>query len=251
MVDDASTRARLADAFTAVCPSPDRLIMPPGYRDSALALIDAIFSMQARYEGARRVVANYARWVGLADTPGLPLDALEPDRHSVANLHARLGSMSAVEVAEHVFDNRSRHPRAKRLKAELVIEAAARLTDIGLRSRHDVATLPTDASYPGQKRAWADIRGLGPVTFEYFRMLCGAESSKPDVMILGWLEAVLGTRHTWQQALVLVSALAEELTVRWGIHVSQRGVDHTIWRHQSGRGLDPDAPVGWKADVSR
>ena len=75
----------------------------------------------------------------------------------------------------------------------------------------------------------------GPVTFEYFRMLCGAESSKPDTMILGWLADTLGQRFTWHHALGLIAALTDELSHRWGVRIAQRGVDHTIWRHQSGR----------------
>ena len=166
------------------------------------------------------------------------------------DLYHRLSGMTASDVAEQVLINRSRSPRANRLKAELVIEAAGKLIDVDVRTRHDVALLPTHEAYGKQKLAWSAIRGLGPVTFEYFRMLCGAESSQPDVMVLGWLEDSLGRRYTWQQALELVSALADELSKRWNVTVSQRGVDHTIWRHQSGRGLDPDAPVGWNADVN-
>ena len=71
---DEGTRKRLADAFEAFCPSREQILMPAGYRDSALALVDAVFSMQARYDSARRVVANYAAWAGLQDTPGLPSD---------------------------------------------------------------------------------------------------------------------------------------------------------------------------------
>lgn len=80
-------------------------------------------------------------------------------------------------------------------------------------------------------------------------MLCGAETSKPDVMVLGWLGETLGHRYTWQEALELVEALAEELETRWNTSDLQRAVDHTIWRHQSGRGLDVDAPIGWNAQV--
>lgn len=248
---DVPTRTRLADEFQAFCPTFEQLIMPPGYRDSAFALIDAVFSMQARYEGARRVVANYASWAGQPATPGLPRDASEPDRHSIADLRRRLTDVSAEEAAEQIFDNRARHPRANRLKAQLVLDAADGLVEVGVHARGDVATLPIDPAYLDQKRAWTAVAGLGPVTFEYFRMLCGAESSKPDVIILGWLDATLGRPTTWQHALQLILALAEELSVCWGTAVSQRGVDHTIWRHQSGRGLDPNAPVGWNADVTR
>lgn len=244
---DERTRKHLADAFEAFCPSREQMLMPAGYRDSALALVDAVFSMQARYESARRVVADYAAWAGLRETPGLPGDNGVADQHSVVDLHDGLVGMPPEEVADRVFDNRTRSARADRLKAELVVEAARRLTEAGLRSRGDITRLPTEPGYAQQKKAWTGIHGLGPVTFEYFRMLCGAESSKPDIMIVGWLEETLGDRPDTAQALELVAALADELSARWGTASPQRGVDHTIWRYYSGRGLDPDAPVGWNA----
>ena len=107
--------------------------------------------------------------------------------------------------------------------------------DAGVQTRNDVAMLPDATNYRQQKRAWTGVRGLGPVTFEYFRTLCGAESSKPDIMIVRWLADTLGQHVTWQQALALIAALTEELSRRWDVRISQRGVDHTIWRHQSGR----------------
>lgn len=81
------------------------------------------------------------------------------------------------------------------------------------------------------------------MTFEYFRLLCGAETSKPDIMVIAWLEGVLDERPDTQRALDLIAALTSELHHRWSEPVLQRAVDHTIWRHQSGRSLDPTSPV--------
>ena len=244
---DERTRTQLADAFEAFCPSREQILMPAGYRDSALALVDAVFSMQARYEGARRVVANYAAWAGLQDTPGLPSDIAVADQHSVVDLHDGLICMPPEDLADRVFNNRTRSARAGPLKAELVVEAARSLIEAEVRSRGDITRWPTEPGYAEQKKAWTGIHGLGPVTFEYFRMLCGAESSKPDIMVVGWLEETLGDRPDTAQALEFVAALADELSARWDTTTSQRGVDHTIWRYHSGRGLDPDAPLGSNA----
>lgn len=245
---DTQTSARLADAFQAFCDSPDRIVMAAGYRDSAFAVVDSVFSMQARYEGVQRVVANYASYANIPQVPGLPVDASERDQHSVRDLHDRLHGLSAEEAATKVFGNRSRHARADQLKAGLVLDVASRLVDAGVHTRQDVALLPNATSHSEQKRAWTAVRGLGPVTFEYFRMLCGAESSKPDTMILGWLADTLGQRFTWQHALDLIAALTDELSHRWGVPIAQRGVDHTIWRQQSGRSSRPVG--GWTAPGS-
>lgn len=98
---DNATRSVVTEEFLRFCPSPDRLIVPPGYRDSGFALVDAVFSMQARYEGARPVVANYARSVDVdMDTPGLPKDASTPDQHGVDDLRRHLEHMTPSEAAE-------------------------------------------------------------------------------------------------------------------------------------------------------
>lgn len=230
-VDD-TTRAALANAFESFCSAPDGLQTPDGYRDSGLAVVDAVFSIQARYEGVTRVVANYAEWADLTEVAPLPVERDAPDLHDVSVLTHRLGAMSGDAAANDVFDNRS---VAHRLKAELVIDAAQALVAAGVRRRQDVALTPTDEVYATQKLAWTSVDGLGPVTFEYFRMLCGAETSKPDIMVIAWLCEVLGPDYGWRNALDLMSALRDELTRRWGLDVSLRAVDHTVWRHQSGR----------------
>ena len=230
----------LATAFLRICPEPANLVAPAGYRDSALSLIDAVFSMQARYEGVLAVVHRYVTWAGI-ESVGLPTDPREADEHDLAQLLERIGDIDPDDLAREVFESRAKSPSANRLKAELIIDAARRLTasPVGVVARQDVETLPDGARYRGQKQAWTSVPGLGPVTFEYFRMLCGAESSKPDIMLLRWLEAATGRRSSWQQALVQIRDLSQELERHWGQPVSQRAVDHVIWLHQSGRDPEP------------
>jgi hypothetical protein len=229
---DAATRKTLADAFEAFCPTSDRLQVPPGYRDSALAVVDAVFSIQARYEGVTSVVTRYAEWAGLTEVAPLPVERDSPDEHDVSLLAHRLSAMSGEAAASDVFENRS---GAHRMKAELVIDAAQALVAAGVQRRHDVALTAYDDAYEVQKLAWTSVDGLGPVTFEYFRMLCGAESSKADVMVIAWLREVLGRDYGWRDALDLMRSLRDELAARWGVDVSLRAVDHTVWLHQSGR----------------
>ncbi len=235
--DDAVVR--LADAFQAFCPTHGQLVAPPGYRDSGFALVDAVFSMQDRYDRAHRAVTTYAAWVNRAAAP-LPPSGDVDDQHDLLALRAALAGFTPQQAADQVFDNRKKSAAANRLKAELVMEAAERLTsdDVGARSRPDIADSAADR-YQAQKRAWTGIHGLGQVTFEYFRLLCGAETSKPDIMVIAWLEGVLDERPDTPRALDLIAALTSELHRRWSEPVLQRAVDHTIWRHQSGRSLDP------------
>ena len=228
--------ARLRDGFLRICPQPEHLVAPAGYRDSSLALIDAIFSMQARYESVLTIVHRYAAWANI-EVAGLPIDAGEPDQHDLGALGALIGDLEGEDLAREVFGSRAKSPSSNRLKAALVVDAASRLRSppVNVVARQDVEQMPAGARHLEQKRAWASVVGLGPITFEYFRMLCGAESSKPDIMVVRWLEATTGRRPTWQQALVQIRELTDALEQHWGQPVSQRAVDHTIWLHQSGR----------------
>lgn len=88
-----------------------------------------------------------------------------------------------------------------------------------------------------QHRAWTRPDGLGSVSFDYFRVLCGVEATKPDVMVRRWLAGVLGSTPGVRAARELVAALTDELARRWHTDVSKRTVDHTIWRMASGRSL--------------
>lgn len=246
MGDESRVAGRLADAFQMVCSDPQRLLTPRGYRDSGVALVDAVFSMTGHYTAARRATAAYATWAGLDATPGLRDEVGNVDRtdcHSVAELGDSLRGMLATDAATIVFGNRTVSQSVRLLKAELVMEVADRLVDAGLRSRADVAQLPTDPAYRRHKRAWTSVYGLGTVTFEYFRGLCGAETGKPDVMVHRWLAAELGRGPGAVEALTLLAALTDELSARWDRPISVRAVDHTIWRHVSGRGLNDDQPA--------
>lgn len=224
---------KLADSFTEFCPTPDALRVPDGYRDSGLALIDAIFSIRAHYTGAQDVVRRYAEFAGVQVVPLDPVSG-SPDRHGIPDILANLAGIDAATVANDIFDNRSRS--GGHMKAALVVTAATRLVKEDCRTREDVALDDSAASYTEQKRAWTDIPGLGWVTFEYFRLLCGAETVKPDVMVLRWIDRITGSRPSARQGLAAMRALASELAARWQVEgVSLRSLDQTVWWHESGR----------------
>jgi hypothetical protein len=225
----------LVAAFSAICPTHGALRYPAGFRDSGLAVVSAVFSMQARDESVRRVVQHYVQFRGLGQAEELGPLTTEPDRYSVADLAADLDGVAVDVLTTEVFANRSMSARAGVTKAKLVQDVAQRLADGGVRSRIDVAMLPSGPDYDAQKKLWTGVRGLGWVTYEYFRLLCGAETAKPDVMIHRWLERALGRAVDGPTALALVKSLADELEDRWAQPVSVRAVDHTIWFHESER----------------
>ena len=68
-----------------------------------------------------------------------------------------------------------------------------------------------------------NIRGFAIAGFQYLRMLFGADTTKPDVHIIGFLSEILNRRVSEVEALRLLEAACE----RSGLSV--RAVDKDIW----------------------
>ena len=71
------------------------------------------------------------------------------------------------------------------------------------------------------------IRGFKVAGFQYLRMLFGADTTKPDVHIIGFIEDALNRRVSPYEALALLEAASERL----GYPV--REVDGAIWRSRA------------------
>ena len=71
------------------------------------------------------------------------------------------------------------------------------------------------------------IKGFGLSGFQYLRMLFGAETTKPDMHIRGFISEVLGRKVSDLTALVLLEAASERACL------SVRDVDKYIWRSRA------------------
>ena len=71
------------------------------------------------------------------------------------------------------------------------------------------------------------IKGFGLSGFQYLRMLFGADTTKPDMHIRGFISEVLGRKVSDFMALTLLEAASE----RAGLSV--RDVDMYIWRSRA------------------
>ena len=234
MGENDGTVETLRKKFLGICPSYDTLLYPGGFRDSGLAVASSVFSIQAKDSAVRSVVDRFAQRQGIEVAALGGLDP-EPDAYPVAQLAEDLEGLTETDLTD-IFGNRSKSASADRTKASLVQEVAANLVEVGqVSSRDDVAMSPSGEQYERQKKAWTGVRGLGFVTFEYFRLLCGAETAKPDMMIHRWLDGALGRQVDNRTALEMIRELADELGREWDVEVSPRAVDHTIWFHASGR----------------
>ncbi|PWD51234.1 hypothetical protein C8046_11795 [Serinibacter arcticus] len=172
------------------------------------ALIDAVFSIRARYgnrsEGRETgVFGAVTRW--------------RKHREGAANDLTVLAATSVGDLAELTNNAKA----SGRLKAEIVIEAAKALVDAGIVTAEDF-----EANIDAAGKAYRSVRGCGPVTWRYLRMLLGHPGVKPDVWILRFLDDAGVTPKDKNDAVDLLTAASEELDL------DVKRVDHAIWSYQ-------------------
>lgn len=200
--------------LTPIHPLKARAFHGGGWPDEVgMALIDAVFSIRAKYR---------------AVTPGRGVYGRARAFHA-AHSEARDDLRALVDVGdqrirEFMGDSETRG----RLKPTCVVEAAQEL----LALTPPVITA-VDARAAGQEvlmRAYSSVPDLGRVTAEYFTMLLGFPGVKPDTMVVRFVNAALAA-----DGLPAVNkSLARELVI--AAHADDpRGAtltqfEHAIWR---------------------
>jgi hypothetical protein len=199
----------------------------PGYPGSlALCVIDAIWSINARYPITRGVIQRYRnrrRWRGSADEDGLP---------ELLGLYEALGGVDAFIDEVGTRNRVSTQPNAVR-KGEAVFQAAKALHDLGVDTADQFRDADGRPLGNQLKQAWCAIPGQGSgVSWRYLRMLVGLPDVKPDRMVLRFIASALGVDESSisaDYAVALVQATADHFGV------DQRALDHEIWEYQRGR----------------
>lgn len=171
-----------------------------------VALLDAVFSIRARYSGVRRVIDRWREHRG----PG-PLDALQ----ELAAYVERPDDL--VEV----LGSRQRVPGGSATKAAAVANAARRLVDGGV-----VSSRAFDPRDPDQRRAYVGVAGLGDVTWTYLGMLLGTPGVKADTMIRRFVSRSQGRDVGADEARRLVGGAADRLGC------DPIALDHAVWAHE-------------------
>jgi len=117
---------------------------------------------------------------------------------------------------------------AGRTKARVVIDAAEALADAGVVHADDLLNRQDEA-----RNAYLAVRGCGPVTWAYFRMLLGHDDVKADTWVKRFVQDKLPavTGHSE------VSHLVHTVAARLG--VDARELDHAIWRYRRRQAVTP------------
>jgi hypothetical protein len=170
------------------------------------ALLDAVFSARARYGSRTKgsgVFGVVTRW-------------REEQGGRADDLH-RLASADEAELRRITNNGRL----SGRSKAAVVIDAAGALVGAGVVHAEDLPARMSDA-----RAAYLSVKGCGPVTWSYFRMLLGFEDVKPDTWVMRFVrDAAPGVAST-----EAARELVHEVAALMG--VSPTDLDHAIWRYQ-------------------
>jgi len=203
------------------------------YRSLPFCIIDAVFSIAARYTSTRNAVIRFCNRQGLQRLrhKGSPYPEIA-EQYSVRQFDEFLSRHDDYEqIATGVFGNRQRTSATNGiLKAEAVHGFARVLLRHNVNYFQDIPTVIRSSHFE------LDICALPGQTYgtslKYFFMLAGEENMvKPDRMILRFLWRVIRNQvspqeaHTWlSRALQILNQTYPTLTLR--------ELDHEIWKYE-------------------
>lgn len=93
-----------------------------------------------------------------------------------------------------------------------------------------------------------NIKGVWIATFQWLRMLFGADTSKPDVHVMTFIHETIDQKLSQDECILLIAGVASYLDV------SERNVDGAIWHFMASSArtvrLAPDVAVAFPTDAS-
>jgi hypothetical protein len=239
---DAGDLQRLVEACNTRLRDRAGWTTPGGYPDSlALAVLDAIWAMIARYEITRGVVSRYVatrhQQGGNAYVDGISDLLTEYERwRGVDGFIDRIGTRNRVSTQ-----------RDATRKGEAVHLAALAFQKLGVETAEDFRAAQGAELGQSLETAWRSLPGQrSGISWRYLRMLLGLEDVKPDRMITAFVSSALGRAVGADEAIELIRAAAAELSV------SERTLDHEVWEYQSGRtgAHDPVTRADYLRDIA-
>jgi hypothetical protein len=202
------------------------------YSGLSLCVIDAVYSIGARYEGVCNVVDRYCS--------NFEVDKISKDRksgklpeierqESIDALLRHYEEKTKKGMRDDVFNNRQRTSSRNGIsKAAAIRRFATVLSEHGVNHFQDVekgmqckCLADEIRKIPGQRSG---------ISLSYFWMLAGSSKSvKPDRMLLRFIERALGEATETEEAAELIRGVAAELKIE------PRKLDYAIWRYERAR----------------
>ena len=203
------------------------------YQSLPLCVIDAVYSVGAKYTGTRRTVEDYCSFFKLQRIRDTKIGDPPPlkQQQSIKQFLDTISKYDIQIVTNTIFNNRQRtSTRNGILKSEAVIIFARVLRNYSVDYLQDVGGLIDDRNFekdilsiPGQTK---------DISLAYFFMLSGSDDFvKADRWILGFLKDVLGRNIGIEEAQSGLRQVHEILSPNYP-NLTLRLLDHTIWKYQ-------------------
>lgn len=206
-----------------------------GYRSVALCIIDSIYSIGSHYNSVVNVVDRYVAY--RAAQGG---NAYDDTVEQLVETFQDVGGSDAW--ADMVCNRKPAHTKeGALLKSEVVFRAAIGLSNLGIQSAKDLERQASTAEgLSALKNSWLRLPSQSSgISFNYFLILAGYQSVKPDRMVLKFLEehtGLIGRKLGAEKATELISRVAAVYPTE------ARKLDHIVWRYSSGRPI-ADGPA--------
>jgi hypothetical protein len=198
-----------------------------------LCVIDAVYSVGARYTSTSRTVWSYAEARNLPHVlepaAAVAAGAFASSEEPITALRDHIDGVGADAFADQIGNRQRTSTRSGILKAQAVHAYVSTLAAHGITRLSDVPELVgTPQRLAPLEADLAVVPGHGSgIRVSYLWMLAGDDHHvKPDRMVLRWLHNALGRMVTASEATGLLATAAVELGVTpWQF-------DHAIWNHQ-------------------
>lgn len=178
------------------------------------ALLDAVFSIRARYRAAepsKGVIGRVRAFRSVV--PGARDDLIA------------LSDWGSVRIGEIMGSGTT----GRRPKSEVVVDAADRFVAAGIVHAGDLLEADTHS----MKATYTSVRGLGWVTFEYFTMLLGVPGVKADTMITRFVNNTLAAADVDPVGPHAARDLVIAAYERSGKGETLSAFENALWRFQS------------------
>ncbi len=184
----------------------------------AVKVIDCVLSLNRKYDGF--VVPRLRTFMNN-----------HPDTQRVVELVNLMDSYPTPHAFMQQELNYNHEDRAKTLQS-VARHVYSTIEEAPITSEEEVLKRWAVQAEPQDYRT-LNIRGFGLAGFQYLRMLFGADTTKPDVHIIGFISDILDRKISAVESLFLLEAVAAH------IGLSVRDVDRFIWnRRARGTGTD-------------
>jgi len=199
------------------------------YQSLPLCVIDAVFSMGARYSSTENTVRRVCEYFGLKlySRERLPIS----EQLSVSEFISLYDRFSIEEMADRIYQNRQRtSTRNGILKAEAVLLFVKALRQFEVDYYQDMSKVEGKVEFETKV---AEIPGQrSGISTRYFYMLAGSDDYiKPDRMITNFIGSVIQRKLSLveiHEAIIRTHRiLAKEFP-----QLTPRVLDHQIWLYQ-------------------